>query len=83
MGPSAVVDRIEETCCLRMVHTARGEPQPNAASAAKQVGEKVPLDCHSERSEESLLIENKKTRGILRANPALRMTVARLFPHPV
>src|SRR5467141_2841774 len=38
---------------------------------------------HSERSEESLPIENKRPRGILRANSALRMTVFRFFPQPV
>src|SRR6267154_6152453 len=37
---------------------------------------------HSERSEESLPIENKRPRGILRANSALRMTVFRFFPEP-
>jgi hypothetical protein len=41
------------------------------------------IGCHSERSEESLPIENKRPRGILRANSALRMTVFRLFPQPV
>ncbi len=39
--------------------------------------------CHSERSEESLPIENKRPRGILRANSALRMTVFHFFPQPV
>src|SRR5258705_11352919 len=38
---------------------------------------------HSERSQESLPIENKSPRGILRANSALRMTVFRFFPQPV
>src|SRR6266478_158682 len=38
---------------------------------------------HSERSEESLPIENKRPRGILRAKSALRMTVFRFFPQPV
>src|SRR6267378_5309761 len=38
---------------------------------------------HSERSEESLPIENKRPREILRANSALRMTVFRFFPQPV
>jgi hypothetical protein len=38
---------------------------------------------HSERSEESLLIQNKSLREILRAKSALRMTVFRLFPQPV
>src|SRR6267154_2817256 len=38
---------------------------------------------HSERGEESLPIENKRPRGILRANSALRMTVFRFFPQPV
>src|SRR6266403_5760491 len=38
---------------------------------------------HSERREESLPIENKRPRGILRANSALRMTVFRFFPQPV
>jgi hypothetical protein len=38
---------------------------------------------HSERSEESLLIQNKGLREILRAKSALRMTVFRLFPQTV
>jgi hypothetical protein len=38
---------------------------------------------HSERSEESLLIQNKSLREILRAESALRMTVFRLFQQPV
>src|SRR5258707_13681110 len=38
---------------------------------------------NSERREESLPIENKRPRGILRANSALRMTVFRFFPQPV
>src|SRR5258708_22366602 len=35
--------------------------------------------CHSERSEESLPIQNRRLRGILRAKSALRMTVLRFF----
>jgi hypothetical protein len=42
-----------------------------------------PFRCHSERSEEPLLIQNKSLRGILRAIPALRMTAFRLFPQPL
>src|ERR1700674_907629 len=41
---------------------------------------KKPVRCHSERSEESLLIHNKNLSGILRAKFALRMTVCRFFP---
>jgi hypothetical protein len=44
---------------------------------------KSPLVCHSERSEESLLDQNKGLRGILRAKSALRMTAFRFFPQPV
>jgi iron complex transport system substrate-binding protein len=35
---------------------------------------------HSERSEESLLYQDKRPRGILRAKPALRMTAFGIFP---
>jgi hypothetical protein len=38
---------------------------------------------HSERSEESLLIQNKSLREILRAKSALRMTAFRLFQQSV
>jgi len=31
------------------------------------------LGCHSERSEESLLLQDNRRRGILRAKTALRM----------
>ena len=36
--------------------------------------------CHSEPSEESLLIQNESLRGILRAKLALRMTAFCFFP---
>jgi hypothetical protein len=41
------------------------------------------LVCHSERSEESLLDQNKGLREILRTKSALRMTAFRFFPQPV
>jgi hypothetical protein len=37
---------------------------------------------HSERNEESLFDKSKGLRGILRARPALRITLFRLFPQP-
>src|ERR1700686_3365859 len=51
--------------------------------AAEQVAEKVLWSCHSERSEESLRVQNKNLRGILRAKAALRMTLFCFFPQPV
>ena len=39
--------------------------------------------CHSEPSEESLLIQNESLRGILRAKSALRMMAFRFFPQPM
>jgi hypothetical protein len=41
---------------------------------------KKDFGCHSERSEASLLVQNKRQRGILRAKAALRMTAFGLFP---
>ena len=37
---------------------------------------------HCERNEVCLLIQIKSLRGILRAKPALRMTIFRSFPQP-
>jgi hypothetical protein len=55
----------------------------SARSAVLSSLRKKSFGRHSERSEESLLIQNKSPREILRAKSALRMTVFRLFPQTV
>jgi hypothetical protein len=67
-----------------MKRSGRGQPGRgwNRLQRLKWLRKKS-LCRHSARSEESLVIQNKSLRGILRKKPALRMTSFCLFPQPL
>src|ERR1700730_11060797 len=69
--------------CCSLSRSFNNRLVPFVCSARLHRLRKKCFGCHSERSEESLRVQNKRLRGILRARSALRMTVFRLFPQTV